>query len=71
MRDFINDSETYDFTGIIYNNSSSDKSDIEIDLELTKKEDDKEEVEPSAPVVDNEVTSKKRQDTACIVIDDK
>ena len=71
MKDFINDSETYDFTGIIYNNSSSDESDIEIDLELTKKEDDKEEVEPSALVVDNEVTSKKRQDTACIVIDDK
>ena len=71
MKDFINNSETYDFTGIIYNNSSSDESDIEIDLELTKKEDDKEEVEPSALVVDNEVTSKKRQDTACIVIDDK
>ena len=71
MKDFINDSETYDFTGTIYNNSSSDESDIEIDLELTKKEGDKEEVEPSAPVVDNEVTSKKRQDTACIVIDDK
>ena len=71
MKDFINNSETYDFTGIIYNNSSSDESDIEIDLELTKEEDDKEEVEPSAPVVDNEVTSKKRQDTACIVIDDK
>ena len=71
MKDFINDSETYDFTGIIYNNSSLDESDIEIDLELTKKEDDKEEVEPSALVVDNEVTSKKRQDTACIVIDDK
>ena len=71
MKDFINDSETYDFTGIIYNNSSSDESDIEIDLELTKKEDDKEEVEPSALVVDNEVTSKKRQDTACIVIEDK
>ena len=36
-----------------------------------KKEDDKEEIEASAPVVDDEVTSKLlRHDTACIVIDE-
>ena len=70
MKDSINDFHTYDFTGIIRSDDSSDESDIEIDLELTEKEDDKEEVEASAPVVDDEVTSKLlRQDTACIVID--
>ena len=52
------------------NNDSSNEGDIEIDLELTKKKDDK-EVEASAPVVDDEVTSKLLpQDTACIVTDD-
>ena len=35
---------TYDFAGIINNDHSSDESDIEIDLELTGKEDDKKEV---------------------------
>ena len=69
MQGFINELYTYDFTGIIPNDGSSDQSDIEIDLELSEKEDDKEEVEASAPVVDDEVTSKiLRQNTACIVI---
>ena len=57
MKYFSNDFYTYDFTTIIHNNDSSDESDIEIDLELTEKEDDK-EVEASAPVVDDEVTLK-------------
>ena len=35
MKGFINDLYTYDFTRIIHNDDSSDKSDIEIDLELT------------------------------------
>ena len=71
MKDFINDFYTYDFTGIIYNDDSSDEIEFEIDLEFTERADDKEEVEASAPVVDNEVTSKLlRQGTACIVIDD-
>ena len=69
MKDFINDFYTYDFTGIIHNDDSSDDSSIEIDLEPPEKEDDKEEA--SAPVADDEVTSKLlRQDRACIVIDD-
>ena len=39
-------------------------------LELTEKEDE-EEMEASAPIVDDELTSKLlRQDTACVVIDD-
>ena len=41
MKDFINDFYTYDFTGIIHNNESSDESDTEINLELTEKEDEK------------------------------
>ena len=70
MQGFINELYTNDFTGNIPNDGSSDQSDIEIDLELSEKEDDKEEVEASAPVVDDEVTSKiLRQNTACIVID--
>ena len=69
MKDFINDFYTYDFTGIIHNDDSSDDSGTEIDLEPPEKEDDKEEA--SAPVADGEVTSKLlRQDTTCIVIDD-
>ena len=47
MKGFINSFHTYDFTGIIHNDASSDESDIEIDLELTEKEGDKEEVETS------------------------
>ena len=70
MKDFIYDFYTYDFTGIIQHEDSSDESDTEIDLELTEKEDYKEEVEASAPVVDDKVTSELLlQDTACIVID--
>ena len=70
MKDFINDFQIHDFTGITHNDDSSDESDIEIDLELTEKYHDKEEVKALAPVVDDEVTLKLlRQDAACIVID--
>ena len=33
MKDFIDDFYSYDFTGILHNDESSDESDIEIDLE--------------------------------------
>ena len=66
----MNGFNIYDFTGITHNDDSSDESDIEIDLELTEKYHDKEEVKALAPVVDDEVTLKLlRQDAACIVID--
>ena len=53
------------------NDDSSDESDIEIDLEVTEKEDDKEEVEASASIFDDEMTSTLlRQDTTCIAIGD-
>ena len=70
VKDFINDLYTNDFAGIIHNDNISNESDIEIDLELNGKEDDKEEVETLAPVVDDEVTIKLlRQDTVCFVTD--
>ena len=37
MKDFINDFYTYDFTGIIQNDGSSDESGTEVNLELTEK----------------------------------
>ena len=44
---------------------------IKIDLELTEKDMIKREIETSASVVDDKVTSKLlRQGTVCIVIDD-
>ena len=70
VKDFINDFYTNDFAGIIHNDNTSNESDIEIDLELNEKEDDKVEVETLAPVVDDEVTIKLlRQDTVCFVTD--
>ena len=33
MKDFIDDFHSYDITGILHNDESSDDSDIEIDLE--------------------------------------
>ena len=71
MKGYINDFYTYDLTGIIHNDDRSDESDIGIYLELTWKKNDKEEVEVSAPVIDDEMTSKLlRPDTVCINIDD-
>ena len=58
-------------TGIIHNDDCSDESDIEIYLELTGEKNDKEEVEVSAPVTDDEMTSKLlRPDMVCININD-
>ena len=69
MKDFINDFYIYDFTGIVHIYNSSDKSDFENDLELTEKEDAKEENETSVSVVDDKVISKSlHQETARVVI---
>ena len=56
MKDFINDFYTYDFTGFIHNDGSSDEIDIEIDIEFTEKENDKEEVEAPTLIAENKVT---------------
>ena len=55
MKVFINIFYAYVFKGIIHNDNSPDESDVEMDLELTEKEDDKEEVQPSAHVNDDKV----------------
>ena len=76
MKDFIDDFYSYDFTGILHNDESSDDSDIEIDLESADlvEDDDEEEADkmkPVSPVVDNEITNTLiQQEAACIVIDD-
>ena len=64
MKDFIDDFYSYDFTGILHNDESSDKSDIEINLEsidVVKDDDDDEEeadkMKPVSPVVDKEITN--------------
>ena len=56
MKDFIDDFYSYDFTGILHNDESSDDSDIEIDLESVDvmEDDDDEEsdkMKPVSPVV--------------------
>ena len=51
LKDFIDDFYSYDFTGILHNDESSDDSDIEIDLEkVDVVEDDDEEAEKMKPV---------------------
>ena len=76
MKDFIDDFYSYDFTGIIHNDESSDDCDIEIDLEsVDVVEDDGDEeadkMKPVSPVVDKEITNTLiQQEAACIVIDD-
>ena len=76
MKDFIDDFYSYDFTGILHNNESSDNSDIEIDLENVDvvEDDDEEEtgkMKPVNPVVDKEITNTTtEQEAAYIVIDD-
>ena len=63
MKDFIDDFYSYDFTGILHNDESSDESDIEINLEsidVVKDDDDEEEADkmkPVRPVVDKEITN--------------
>ena len=56
MKDFIDNFYTYDFTGILHNDKSSDDSDIEIDLEsvdVVEDDDDEEsdKMKPASPVV--------------------
>ena len=76
MKDFIDDFYSYDFTGILHNDESSDDSDIEIDLEsvdVVEDDDDEEEADkmkPVSSVVDMEITNTMiRQEAAWIVID--
>ena len=77
MKDFIDTFYSYDFTGILRNDESSDDSDIEIDLEsvdVIANDDDEEEADkmkPVSPVVDKEIRNTLiQQEAACIVIDD-
>ena len=77
MKDFIDNFYTYDFTGILHNDKSSDDSDIEIDLEsvdVVEDDDDEEEADkmkPVSPVVDKEIINTLiEQEAACIVIAD-
>ena len=75
MKDFIKDFYSYDFTGIIYNDESSDDSGIEIDLESVDVEEDDHEQEadkmkPVSNVVDREIANTLiQQEVACIVTD--
>ena len=62
MKDFIDDFYSYDFTGILHNDESSDDSDIELDLESVDlvEDDDEEEADkmkPVSPVVDKRITN--------------
>ena len=76
MKDFIDDFYSYDFTGILHNDESSDDSDIEIDLESVDlvEDDDEEEADkmkPVSPVVEKEITNTLiQQEAVCIVIGD-
>ena len=76
LKDFIDDFYSYDFTGILHNDESSDDSNIEIDLEsvdVVEDDDDEEEADkmkPVSSVVDMEITNTMiRQEAAWIVID--
>lgn len=68
MKGFIDDFYSYDFTGIIHNDESSDESDFEIDLEIESTstevlEEEEEEEEES------KVCPKNEEKNICIVID--
>ena len=59
---FIDNFQSYDFTGILHNDESFDDSDIEIDLEkVDVVEDDDEEkagkMKPVRPIVGKEITN--------------
>ena len=75
-KDIIEDFYSYDFTGILHNDESSDGSDIEIDLEsaAVKEDYDEEEadkVKPVSNVVDKEIANTLiQQETTCITTDD-
>ena len=56
MKDLIDDFHSYDISGILHNDESSDDSDIEIDLEsvdVVEDDDDEEsdKMKPVSPVV--------------------
>ena len=76
MKDFTDNFYSYDFTGILRNDESSDDSDIEIDLESVDivedyDEEEADKMEPDSPVVDKEIRNTLiQQEAACIVIDD-
>ena len=77
MKDFLDDFYSYDFTGILHNDESSDDSDIEIDLEsvdVVEDDNDGEEADKMKPVsfvVDKEITNTLiQQEAASIVTDD-
>ena len=76
MKDFIDNFCTYDFTGTLCNDESSDDSDIEIDLESVDivedyDEEEADKMKPDSPVVDKEIRNTLiQQEAACIVIDD-
>ena len=75
-KDIIQDFYSYDFTGILHNDESSDGSDIEIDLESAdvKEDYDEEEADKVKPVsnaVDKEIANTLiQQETTCITTDD-
>ena len=54
MKDFIDDFYSYDFTGILHNDESSDDSDIEVSPAVDKE-------------ITNRLI---QQEAACIIIDD-
>ena len=77
MKDFTDNFYSYNFTGILQNDESSDDSDTEINLEsvdVVEDDDDEEEADkmkPVSPAVDKEITNTLiQQEAACIVIDD-
>ena len=77
MKDFTDDFYSYDFTGILNNDESSDDGDTEIDLEsvdVVEDDDDEEKADkmkPVTPVVGKKITNTlTQQEKACIVIDD-
>ena len=70
MKDFINDFYSYDFTGIIHNDESSDESDFEIDLDIESKVMEDDETNKESLKENNETVTKiLQQETACIIID--
>ena len=76
MKDFTDNFYSYNFTGILQNDESSDDNDTEINLESVDvvEDDDEEEADkmkPVSPAVDKEITNILiQQEAACIVIDD-
>ena len=76
MKDFIDGFYSYDFTGILRNDESSDDSNIDIDLEsvdVVEDNDDEEEndkMKPVSPVVDKEIKNTLIQEKAAGIVTD-